>query len=101
MMPRPVDHLVLFKLKPDATPEQKEAMRAGLLSLRERVPGILDLTCGLNFSDRAAGHEIGLVVRLESRAALEGYIPHPAHREVVERDVRPIMESIIVVDYEI
>ena len=37
----------------------------------------------------------------ESRAALEGYIPHSAHREVVERDVRPIMDSVIVVDYEI
>src|SRR5947199_10609360 len=96
-----VEHLVLFKLRPEATAEQKEVMRQGLLSLRERVPGILDLTCGFNFSDRAAGHEIGLVVRLESRAALEGYLPHPAHREVVERDVRPIMESVIGVDYDI
>ncbi|MGH7338402.1 MAG: Dabb family protein [Myxococcota bacterium] len=28
-------------------------------------------------------------------------MPHPAHRAVVEERIRPIMEGVIVVDYEI
>lgn len=96
-----VEHVVLFKLKPEATPEQRRAMLAGLKSLRQSVPGIVDLTCGQNFSQRSQGYEIGLVVRFQDRAALETYLPHPAHRAVVEETIRPIMDGVIVVDYEI
>lgn len=96
-----IEHVVLFKLKAAATAEQKERMLAGLKTLRQSVPGIVDLSCGVNFSERSQGYEIGLVVRFTDRAALDAYLPHPAHRAVVEEKVRPIMESAIVVDYEI
>jgi hypothetical protein len=96
-----VEHVVLFKLKPEATSAQREAMLAGLGSLRGAVPGIVDLSCGQNFSERNQGYEIGLVVRFTDRAALDVYLPHPAHRAVVEEKVRPIMDAVIVVDYEI
>ncbi len=96
-----VEHLVLFKIKPEATPEQLDGMLAGLKRLPEQIDGILELTVGRNFSDRSQGHDIGLLVRFRDRAALETYLPHPAHRACVENDVRPVMESVIVVDYEV
>jgi len=96
-----VEHVVLFKTTPDATPEQKAAMIAGLAALRGQIPGIVDLTVGENFSDRNQGFDIGLIVRFTDRAALETYLPHPAHRGAVERFVAPIKQDVIVVDYEI
>ncbi len=96
-----VEHLVLFKLKPEATTAQKDAMMAGLRELRQQIPGIVDLTVGTNFSDRNQGFEVGLVVRFEDRAALDVYLPHAAHRGCVDTHVRPIMADVIVVDYEI
>lgn len=96
-----IEHIVLFKLKEEATTQQREAMLAGLKSLRQSVPGIVELSCGENFSERNQGYEIGLVVRFTDRAALDTYLPHPAHRAVVEEKIRPIMEGVIVVDYEI
>ena len=96
-----VEHVVLFKLKPGATEPEKTAAIAALKGLRDQIPGIVDLTCGRNFSERSQGHEIGLVVRFQDRAALEAYIPHPAHRGVVEKHIHPIREAVIVVDYEI
>jgi hypothetical protein len=96
-----VEHVVLFRTTPDATPEQKEAMIAGLAALRDQIPGIVDLTVGHNFSDRNQGFDIGLVVRFVDRAALEVYLPHPAHRGAVDRFVAPIKQDVIVVDYEI
>ena len=96
-----VEHIVLFKLKAGATAEQKEAAKKALKGLKEQIEGIVDLTCGDNFSERSQGHEMGLVVRFRDRAALDAYIPHPAHRGVVEQYIAPIRESGIVVDYEI
>jgi hypothetical protein len=96
-----VEHVVLFKLKTDATPEQTNAAVEALKGLKGQIDGIVDLTCGRNFSERSQGYEIGLVVRFRDRTALEAYIPHPAHRGVVEKYIHPIREAVIVVDYEI
>jgi hypothetical protein len=96
-----VEHVVLFKLKADATTEAKDAAIEALKGLKGQIDGIVDLTCGHNFSERSQGHEIGLVVRFRDRAALAAYIPHPAHRGVVEKYLHPIREDVIVVDYGI
>jgi hypothetical protein len=96
-----VEHVVLFKTTAGATEEQKERMVAELAALRGKIPGILDLTVGRNFSSRNQGYDIGLVVRFENRDALEVYLPHPAHRGCVDTFVAPIKEDVIVVDYEI
>jgi hypothetical protein len=96
-----VEHLVIFKLKPETTEEQKEAAIQALRGLRGQIDGIVELTCGRNFSQRSQGFEIGLLVRFRDRAALEAYLPHPAHRGAVEQFLHPIREDVIVVDYEV
>src|SRR5215472_9075917 len=95
-----VDHLVLFKWKEGAKIDDIIAAISGLKSLKSKIPGIVDLTCGENFSDRSQGFHCGLLVRFESRAALDGYGPHPAHQEVVQKLLAPIRADIIVVDFE-
>ena len=94
------DHLVLFKLKPEATEEQKQAALEALKGLNGAVPGIVDLTVGINFSDRGQGFEIGLFVRFTDRAALEAYGPHPAHQAVVRDFINPIKADVIVMDFQ-
>ena len=96
----PIVHVVLFKWKPDATPEQIERVMQGLSALKSRVPGIVDLVCGTNFCDRAQGYTHGLVVRFTDRAALDAYGPHPAHQEVVQNLILPIRETTLAFDFE-
>jgi hypothetical protein len=96
-----VEHVVLFKVKDGASSDAIVAMMKGLSSLKSKVPGVLDLTVGPNFSDRNQGYTHGLVVRFRDRAALDAYLPHPAHQEVVQKFVRPILGDVIAVDYEI
>jgi hypothetical protein len=96
-----VEHVVLFKLTPEATEEQKARMIAELGALKEKIPGIVDLSVGRNYSDRSQGFEIGLVVRFVDRAALEVYGPHPAHQGCVQQFIAPIKQDVMVVDYEI
>jgi hypothetical protein len=96
-----VEHIVLFQTTEDATAEQRDRMIAELKKLRGAIPGIVDLSVGYNFSERNQGFEIGLVVRFADRAALEAYLPHPAHRACVAEFIHPIRKNTIVVDYEI
>jgi hypothetical protein len=95
-----VEHLVLIKYKADTTAEQKQQLIDGLKSLKGRIDGIEELTVGENFSERAHGFQIGVLVRFRDRASLEAYGPHPVHQEVVQRDLLPIKEDVIVVDFE-
>jgi len=96
-----IEHVVLFRWKPGTPPDQIARAIQGLRGLRDKVPGILDLTCGENFSPRSQGFQCGLVVRFESREALEQYGPHPAHQDVVVNLLNPIREETIAVDYEV
>lgn len=95
-----VEHLVLFRWQPEATASQIDAAIAALQDLADKVPGILQLSCGENFSDRAKGYQHGLFVRFGDRATLAAYQAHPAHQAVVERHLKPIIADIIALDYE-
>ena len=77
-----VKHVVWIKFKDAVTPERVSEHVRALKDLTVRVPGIVDLAVGANFTDRANGFTHGLVVTLEDRAALDRYAAHPAHVEV-------------------
>ena len=96
-----IEHIVLFRWKPEATDAQVAAAVKGLQGLKGRVPGILDLACGADFSDRAQGYTHGLVVRFPDRAALDAYGPHPAHQTVVQTQIKPIVADVLAFDFEV
>ena len=95
-----IEHLVLFKLKADAPADAGDRMLERLSGLRGTVPGILELTCGANFSPRSQGFTHGLLVRFAARADLEVYAAHPEHQRVITETIRPVAESILALDYE-
>ncbi len=51
-----IEHIVLFRWKPEATPEQVAETMEGLRGRKDRISGILSLTCGADFSGRAQGY---------------------------------------------
>lgn len=95
-----VEHLVLFQWQPEATTAQIDAAIAALRDLADKVPEVLQLSCGENFSDRAQGYQHGLFARFRDRAALAAYQAHPAHQAVVQQHLKPIVADVIALDYE-
>jgi len=95
-----VEHLVLFQWNKEAGPAAVESALAELRKLKDKIPGIVDLSCGANFSARAKGYTHALVVRLTDRSALEVYLPHPEHQRVLQNFVNPIRADILALDYE-
>lgn len=94
-----VEHVVLFRLKPDASEALKTGLMRSLVGLKDLIPGIVHASAGPNFSARAQGYTHGLVIRFTDKAALDAYLTHPAHVEVVEKQVRPISEGVLALDY--
>jgi hypothetical protein len=93
-----IDHLVFLAANEDASPEDIEDLIASIRSLKESVPGVVDLSAGENFSPRSGGHTHGIFVRFETREDLQGYMQHPDHLAVVEKLDR--LTTRIVIDYE-
>jgi len=96
-----IEHIVLLRWTEKATQEAIDRAMAELRSLNEKIPGIVDLSSGANFSERSKGFTHGLVVRFKDRAALEAYLPHPEHQRVVQTFINPIRGDAIIVDYEV
>lgn len=76
-------HMVWFKWASNATPEQINDAFNALLALKEKIPNIVELTVGVNTTNRSNGHTHGLLVKLKSAADLPVYADHPEHLLVV------------------
>lgn len=96
-----IEHLVLFKWKEDASDSAIAKVMEGLKNLPNEIPEIIALSCGENFSSRSQGFQHGLVVRFSDREALATYQAHPAHQEVVQDFIKPILQDILAVDYQL
>ena len=96
-----IEHIVLLKVKSDISEQAVNSMVNALRELKSQIPGIVDLSVGKNTSERSQGFTHGLVVRFRDREALETYLPHPAHQDVVKMRIGPIVEDVIAVDYEL
>jgi len=94
-----IEHLVWFKLRESATPEEQTAMLQALRALPGQIQGIQHLACGYDFSGRSNGYQIGLVVRFTNREALDLYQPHPLHQAFVEK-FKPLWEDVKALDFE-
>lgn len=100
-----IDHIVLLKVRANATKEEVDRLVEGTFSLKA-IPGVLTVTVGPTFvedwmPDRRAGHTHVLSVRLESKEALKVYQDHELHVKVKNECLIPLLEGPpVAVDYE-
>ena len=99
-----IEHIVLLKLKDGVTEEQTQALHNGLIALKEKgtIPGIDSITAGYNNSPEGKNHGYnwGFIIRFTDEAARDIYLPHPDHKSLGQTFIRPIVEDVLVFDYE-
>ena len=100
-----IEHIVLLKLKNGVTKTQTQALHDGLIALKEKgsIPGIESVTAGYNNSPEGKEHGFtwGFTMHFTDAAARDGYLPHPDHKELGATFIRPIVDDVLVFDYEI
>ncbi|HKP15303.1 MAG TPA: Dabb family protein [Gemmatimonadaceae bacterium] len=77
-----VRHVVVFRFKPDASPEKIRQITEAFAALKDQIPGILAYEHGVNNSPEKLNQGFTHVYQLTftNAAARDAYLPHPAHK---------------------
>ncbi len=97
-----VRHIVFWRLKGDTAEERERhaaEIKAALEALNGKIPGLLRLEVGLDFSRGEDSADVALYSEFDSRAALEAYHHHPEHVKVMPL-VKGLRIERRVVDFE-
>ena len=94
-------HIVLFKWNSDTSTETIASVMSALRGMKGKIPEIIDLSCGDNFSELSQGFQNGLVVQVKDKAALDAYAKNALHQEIIQTLIMPILTEKTVVDYEV
>lgn len=96
-------HIVMWRLKESAGGRDKTRnaalLKEKLEALSGKIPGLLKIEVGLDFSRTADSPDVVLYSELESREALEAYRTHPEHQAVIPF-VQEVASERRVVDYD-
>jgi hypothetical protein len=95
-----VRHVVLFKFKAGATPEQIKSVEDAFRALPTKIPGIAGLEWGTNISpeNKSQGFTHCFLLTFKDARDRDAYLPHPAHK-AFGKSLRPILDQVLVIDF--
>lgn len=94
-----IHHVVAFRLRPEARGRAAE-LAADLVAGLEPLDTVERVVGGANFRETPTAYEVGLVVEIADRDALERYSADPAHRAAAV-DIAAASESVVTFDIEV
>lgn len=99
-----VKHIILWNLKDEFTPEEKENIRLGikegLESLQGKIEGLIDIKVNINGLSSSTS-DLMLDSTFESEEALKFYALHPLHQEIANLRVSPFTKQRSCLDFEV
>src|SRR5215208_1985793 len=99
-----IKHIVLWTLKNRENVQNLEetaaAIKQKIEAMQGKIPGLLHIEGGVDFTRSADSWDIALYAELESREALAGYHVHPAHEEF-KAFIGPRQARRSLIDYEV
>ena len=93
-------HVVAFKFKPSATPEEIKQVEDAFRDLKKKIKEIQAYEWGTNVSkeNRNKGCTHGFILTFKSESDRDTYIDHPAHKEFGKL-VGPVLDDVFVIDF--
>lgn len=99
-----IKHIVFWKLKKSALggsrEENAKLIKEKLEALNGRIPGLLSLEVGIDFSKTKISADVVAYCTFANREHLDNYLNHPDHTAVVPFIVK-VNSEFRVADYEI
>lgn len=95
-----VQHVVLFKFKPETTPEKLQEILTAFEALPSKISQIRGFQWGTNNSPETHAHGLthAFILTFDSEKDRDAYLPHPAHKEF-GTIVGPWLADLTVVDF--
>ena len=93
-------HVVSFKFKATATPEQISAVVASFRDLKKKIPAIQSFEWGTNVSPEKhdKGFTHGFILSFKTEKDRNDYLDHPEHK-AFGKSLGPILDDVFVLDY--
>lgn len=103
--PGNVSHVVLFWLKNKGNATERAKIIKTAKDFRGKIPGILAMSVGEPLPSTRpvvdSSYDVGLVIRFESKEALDAYEKHPVHEKAVKEILKPLAAKIVVHDWTV
>ena len=100
-----VKHIILWRLRDDLAPEEKQHVKqdikAGLEGLAGRIPGLLSIRVNVDGRLDSSNADIMLDSTFTDEASLKAYAVHPEHVAVADGKVRPYTSLRTCLDFEV
>ena len=95
-----LQHVVSFKFKNSATPEEIKKVEDAFRALKEKIPQMVNLEWGTNVSKekRDKGFTHCFIVTFKSETDRDTYIAHPDHK-AFGKTLGPVLEDVFVIDF--
>ncbi|HEY9690974.1 MAG TPA: Dabb family protein [Oculatellaceae cyanobacterium] len=96
-----IQHMVIFKFKPETSSEQIAAIFNQLEQFKQTIPGIIYFVGGKYSSTENLnqGYNYGFLMTFESAEARDAYIVHPEH-EKIKAEIIPCVDDLVAFDIE-
>ena len=93
-------HVVLFKFKDNAAPDQVKQVENAFLALPSAIKEIKDFEWGINNSPENLNQGLThcFLLSFSSEKDRDAYLPHPAHK-AFGAILTPYLDKAVVVDY--
>ena len=95
-----IHHIVCLRFREGTTADQIGAAGDALLEMQRHIPDVRGVQWGPNLAPSAGEYSHVLTVVLDDMAALNRYLEHPSHLEVVSQYLSPIREARLALDIE-
>jgi hypothetical protein len=93
-------HVVCFKFKSTATPEDIQKVEAAFKDLKHKIPQVASLEWGTNVSpeQRNKGFTHCFLLSFKSNKDRDTYLEHPEHK-AFGKIVGPVLDDVFVIDF--
>src|SRR5690242_7863490 len=95
-----IHHVVCFKFKSTATPEDIKKVETAFAALADKIPGIESLKWGTNISkeQRNKGFTHCFELTFKTQKERDAYLDHPEHKAFGTL-VGPLVDDVFVIDF--
>jgi|CXWL01.1.fsa_nt_gi hypothetical protein len=99
-----IKHIVFWRLKKELSADERDQafrrIKAGFEALPGKIPGLLKIEIGCDYSQGPDASDIVLYSEFDSRASVAGYEAHAEHA-ALGPTVRDVRTEKRVIDYEL
>ena len=93
-------HLALFKFKPEISKEGVSTAMDEVRMLKNKIPQIIEISAGENFSKYSKGFTHAIVVKFSTKKDIDAYRAHPDHKPIADK-LDKIEADSIGIDIEV